>query len=1438
MTCNRDQKVRLDTSLSVWVIEAKGVPLRKKYFCELLLDKVLFGRTSVKLKNDMLFWGEKFVFEDLPPTESLTISLFRESDVTKKKRHKDKHSFVGSSVVDLLSMETNVENEKWVSVFVPGISPKLQQKTVINNSNNNSSSGKNDKSSSADQQPFIRARFKYETTIVLPLTSYRDLHDYVRKHYLLLVSTLESGISLKIKDLLAQTMLKILQANNSAELFLVDIIMNEVCNTVDENLTFRGNSLATKSIDTYMKMIGKSYLQDTLGAFVNSVYENEDDSEVDPQKITSPSNSSNSSSNSNTNNAAILSNNQQFLKKLLQGVWKSITDSTQIFPVRLRRVFSLVRERCEAKGIGCISKKITSASLFLRFLCPAILSPSLFQLSREYPVERVSRTLTLVAKTVQNLANFTRFGTKESYMEFLNEFVEQEMPNMDKFLHSVSILDDDCHDSCSAADENIDLSRALSILYHILQAEIPGLSRDDRDKLSELMPILRQIAEIHEASPKVDELRLSRPFATAASVCSKPLTTPLARDDTTSSAAPSSSNGSSSVSAGSTSLSTSSSRTIVEDIDEDVINTDCYRDTALSFNEDYVSAGGPDGVASVAGSGFASLPTHRKSPSRNLAKLNEGRGTIDRKKLQLSSRSTPDINGVGGGRRSKSVDINMSGSRLLNNDSNFSKYSKPQTSSRQNANNNKSEPSLNSLKRRQFEQQQQQQLHLQQQQQQYGSASSGTPKSPIRKGVKDLSSNSVRDRISMFSSPKSSSSTNPSGASTPSTPTSPNGKMIMSPKSGLANKTFFSSTSSNNNSNHRYQSIPPGSNGNSRTSSHYHSLSKPSKTSSPIFTNHHKTNTLPSSKSSSISNGSVVDGSNSCSIPLQRSAPGTAATSTPPGLRKPPHQTNTPPQSRTSTTTNMNNSSTKDISEKSTPDSIPAKKPLVKSQSLVLSPKPALRPKPMASSGSQLSLQRPVVKKSTTNNNSPLSTDKLDKKKSKSTANNSISNKEDRPKLTLSNLRKEHNFSEDSGGIGGSTTSSGVGDAPELMSYERSPKRTYSDRGVDVFGDAIAASKVQQQQQQVKVNGGEMSVRDQTGLGRGGTRYDNNKYSSVSSRTGNDERKYDYDDFDQEDGWDSSRRVPPMNGSGVGSGSRMVVDDLDSSSDTIVVAESSALLSSKHNSHHHNHHNQSRYRAQSHVDGRSPLQQSPQTSLATSSPKDSSTDSRKTKSGASVQRRHSELSPRELEKKRNINNGQQHQQRNNGNPASLVAHSHADIAHVRHHSANSNGVLREELDFHPAVRQSDQQHRQQHQQKDANRSLVVENGSEVLHEGYITSHQEYSQQQQNRSNQQHQNSVSSLEYSSCEDDDEFSSDSYYTSEDDLDFGEIIEGDSIDDVLKEHQRTVLTNGDGGDSRLVRRKNPFFVTECDYTLKVINAKDDEIESLTNRKIEVYF
>jgi len=73
---------------------------------------------------------------------------------------------------------------------------------------------------------------------------------------------------------------------------------------------------------------------------------------------------------------------------------------------------------------------------------PTICRPIHFSFRlQELPAENQSRNLTLVAKTLQSLANFTKFGAKEDYMLFMNAFVEREWHQMQNFLRQISSTD-------------------------------------------------------------------------------------------------------------------------------------------------------------------------------------------------------------------------------------------------------------------------------------------------------------------------------------------------------------------------------------------------------------------------------------------------------------------------------------------------------------------------------------------------------------------------------------------------------------------------------------------------------------------------------------------------------------------------------------------------------------------------------------------------------------------------------------------------------------------------------------------------------------------------------------------------------------------------------------------------------------------------------------
>uniref|UniRef100_H3C096 RAS protein activator like 3 n=1 Tax=Tetraodon nigroviridis TaxID=99883 RepID=H3C096_TETNG len=455
----QDNVERTENSLSLWVNEAKDLPAKRRYYCELHLDGTLFARTSSRAVGCPLFWGELFELDNLPSISQITLHLFREEDPKKKRHSRDESSLhpLGSVAIPLDEIRGRVHQEKWYPIVPYKAPAPAGSKDLLG------------------PQASLRIRARFQNLKVLPMEKYKEFAEYVTMDYVKMCRSLEPLLNVKEKEELAGALVHMLQSIGKAKEFLLDLGGAEVARLGEkEALIFRENTLATKAIDDYMKLVGQRYLIETLGDFINRLYASVENCEVDPRKCP----------------PGELSNNQKHLTEVCEEAVQKILSVHGPFPEELNKIFSGWAELCEDQGRPEISQRLI-ASLFLRFLCPAILSPSLFGLTQPYPEPQTLRTLTLTAKVIQNLANFTLFGEKEEYMLFMNDFLQQHWDGMRTFLQTVSSLDSEI--PSTSFDGYVDLPLRLAVLHGLLVDIIYQREQDTVDKLHPLPSILNQI---------------------------------------------------------------------------------------------------------------------------------------------------------------------------------------------------------------------------------------------------------------------------------------------------------------------------------------------------------------------------------------------------------------------------------------------------------------------------------------------------------------------------------------------------------------------------------------------------------------------------------------------------------------------------------------------------------------------------------------------------------------------------------------------------------------------------------------------------------------------------------------------------------------------------------------------------------------------------------
>jgi hypothetical protein len=264
-------------------------------------------------------------------------------------------------------------------------------------------------------------------------------------------------------------------AASERELIVRDMNKNA---TLEANLLFRGNTLLTKSLDSHMRRVGKEYLLDCLGPIIRDINEKDPDCEVDPNRVT---------------NQHDLKKNWDRLINCTKSVWNTIKVSASGAPSELRVIFRHIRACAEDRYgdfLRSVSYSSVSGFLFLRFFCPAVLNPKLFGLLKDDPKPRARRTFTLIAKSLQGLANMASFGSKEHWMEPMNVFLTDHREAFKTFINDIC--------SISAPDGMVGQKPASYSTPLAIQSRLPMTSREGFPSLPYLIDQSREIASLVE----------------------------------------------------------------------------------------------------------------------------------------------------------------------------------------------------------------------------------------------------------------------------------------------------------------------------------------------------------------------------------------------------------------------------------------------------------------------------------------------------------------------------------------------------------------------------------------------------------------------------------------------------------------------------------------------------------------------------------------------------------------------------------------------------------------------------------------------------------------------------------------------------------------------------------------------------------------------------
>ncbi|KIW03053.1 uncharacterized protein PV09_05704 [Verruconis gallopava] len=287
-------------------------------------------------------------------------------------------------------------------------------------------------------------------------------------------------------------------------------------NTPEYSSLLRANTPVSRMMTTYTRRgPGQSYLKVVLADRINALVELKDlDLEINPLKVYErmitdiemrdgslppdlPKSVTAEEAAENVSVQQIIEPRVKMLMDIGNSFLDTIIQGLEETPYGIRWICKQIRSLSKRKYPDAQDHTICTligGFFFLRFINPAIVTPRSYMLIEQNPGENARRTLTYIAKMLQNLANKPSYA-KEPYMIKLQPFINRNKDRINKFLLDLGEVQDfyeslEMDNYIALSKRDLELSITLNEIYAthaLLEKHHAELAKDESGHLSQLL---------------------------------------------------------------------------------------------------------------------------------------------------------------------------------------------------------------------------------------------------------------------------------------------------------------------------------------------------------------------------------------------------------------------------------------------------------------------------------------------------------------------------------------------------------------------------------------------------------------------------------------------------------------------------------------------------------------------------------------------------------------------------------------------------------------------------------------------------------------------------------------------------------------------------------------------------------------------------------------